>query len=467
MRDMRIAVFSLLLAISAGCRSAQPQVQEVPPNIVLILADDLGYGDLGCYGQSKIRTPNLDALASRGIRFTQAYSGAPVCAPSRCAILTGKHMGHAAIRDNREVQPEGQLAMPGGEITLAELLKARGYATAGVGKWGLGAPGSEGDPLRQGFDHFYGYWCQRHAHSHYPKYIYDDGQRVEFPANDPKATCSADYAPDRFLERAVRFLDEAGTRPFFLYYATTIPHVSLQVPEDSLAEYRGKFEEQPYDGKQGYIPHPEPRAAYAAMITRLDRDIGRLEEELRKRGQLDNTLIIFTSDNGPTWAGGADQKFFASAGGLRGQKNQLYEGGIRVPMIASWPGQLPGGETRTTPAAGWDLYETIAKAAGIAAIPDNDGMNLFESTPVAERELYFEHATGGWQALRMGDWKAVRRNAIKNPAAAIELYNLAEDPAEARDVAAAHPQLVERAWARFGLRTAALIPGWEFPAPRR
>lgn len=466
---LSILLLGLLIGLLLpACRVPSASEPAQPPNIVLILADDVGYGDLGCYGQTKIHTPHLDALAATGVRWTQAYSAAPVCAPSRCAILTGRHMGHAAIRDNHELAPEGQQALPGGEITLAELLKTRGYATAGVGKWGLGPPGSEGDPLRQGFDHFYGYWCQRHAHSHYPTYLYDDGQRVELPGNDPKATTSAQYAPDLFLERAVRFLDEAKGLPFFLYYATTVPHVALQVPEDSLAEYRGRFDEQPYDGKQGYIPHPTPRAAYAAMITRLDRDVGRLREELGRRGMLENTLIVFTSDNGPTWAGGVDQHFFASAGGLRGQKNQLYEGGVRVPLILNWPARLTTASTCTQPVAGWDLFPTLAQAASVPSIPVHDGQDLLGAcNAAAERELYFEHATGGWQALRMGDWKALRRNAIRDPAAPVELYNLAEDPAESRDRAAEQPELVQRALARFASRTGALLPQWDFPAPTR
>ena len=297
-----------------------PAADPAPkPNIVLILADDLGYGELGSYGQKKIRTPRLDRMAADGLRFTQFYAGSPVCAPSRCCLMTGKHGGHAHVRDNRTIGKEGQTPLPAGTPTLARLLQQQGYATAAIGKWGLGPPGSEGDPLKQGFDLFYGYNCQAHAHNHYPSYLWLNDKHVELEGNDNGLT-GKQYANDLFEAQALKFVREHRKGPFFLYLPVTIPHVALQVPEDSLAEYKGKWEDPPYDGKkQGYLPHPAPCAAYAAMITRMDRTVGRVLNLLAELGLEKNTLVLFSSNNGPTHdAGGADHAFFESAGPLRG-----------------------------------------------------------------------------------------------------------------------------------------------------
>lgn len=340
------------------------------PNIVLILADDLGYGEVGCYGQKKIHTPNLDRMAAEGMRFLQFYAGAPVCAPSRCVLLTGKHLGHAAIRDNSEVQPEGQYPLPAEEVTIAELLKGRGYVTAAIGKWGLGPPHSSGDPNAQGFDFFFGYNCQRHAHNHYPSWLYRNHEKVtlnnpDFPAHqrfpsgldprDPAAYSKysgQEYAPDRMLDEALQFIRQNRDRPFFLYFATTLTHLALQVPQDSLQEYLERFPETPYLGDRGYLPCFAPRASYAAMVSRLDKHVGMLIDEIKKLGLARDTLVIFTSDNGPTHGrgggaedgvGGSDSVFFESAGSFRGLKGSVFEGGIRVPMIAWWPEHVPGG----------------------------------------------------------------------------------------------------------------------------
>jgi arylsulfatase len=265
--------------VGANCQ----QTQAKPTNVVLIVADDLGCFEVGCYGQEKIRTPNIDRMATGGMKFTRFYAGNAVCAPSRCVLMTGKHAGHAAVRNNVEVKPEGQHPLPAAEVTVAEVFKAKGYVTAAMGKWGLGMFGTEGDPLKQGFDVFYGYNCQRHAHSHYPPFLYRNDKRFDLPGNDGKAGPS--YTQDLFETEALAFLTENKARPFFLYLPFVVPHVAVQVPEDSLAEYKGKFGDDPaYDGKKGYQPHPSPRAAYAAMVTRMDRTVGRILDRLKELG---------------------------------------------------------------------------------------------------------------------------------------------------------------------------------------
>ena len=439
------------------------------PNVILIVADDLGRGDLGCYGQQKIRTPVIDALARQGARFTQAYASAPVCAPSRCGLLTGMHTGHAAIRDNKELQPEGQQPLAAGNVTLSELLHARGYACTAIGKWGLGPPGSEGDPLCHGFDHFFGLYCQRQAQNHYPSFIYRDPVRIPLADNRGRRNAGGTYAPDLMREEALGFLRtharQEPARPFFLLYAATLPHAALQVPEEALHEYAGSFPETPYDGQQGGIPHRTPRAAYAALVTRLDRDVGILLAELERLGLAQDTIVIFTSDNGPTNVGGVDPVFFDSTGGARGLKWQLYEGGIRTPLIVRWPGRVEPGSVVDAPCAGWDLMPTIARACG-ARVPDGlDGLDLgplLAGGPAPEREyFYWEHADGGgWQAVRMGDWKALRRNTQKNIPNPIELYDLAQDPGETRDLAARNPEQVERARRAFAARTESPVAEW-------
>ena len=332
-----VAIVALVPAVAPTLRADPP----AKPNIVFILADDLGYAELGCYGQQKIRTPNIDALAAAGMRFTQHYSGSPVCAPSRCTLLTGMHTGHAFVRDNYEIgnweqdSPEGQLPLPADTVTLGRLLQRAGYATAAIGKWGLGGPDSTGQPNRQGFDFWYGYLCQRVAHNYYPTHLWRNSEKDLLPGNEwfrshqKLAETPADlaayeryrgqtYAPDRMIEQALGFVRSHKNGPFFLYFATPVPHAAIQVPDDSLAEYHAKFDQEPYLGQKGYLPHPEPRAGYAAMITRMDRDIGRLLALLDELGIGDNTLVIFSSDNGPTFNGGTDSEFFRSAGPLRG-----------------------------------------------------------------------------------------------------------------------------------------------------
>ncbi len=432
------------------------------PNIVLIVADDLGYGELGCYGQQVIQTPRLDELAREGLRFTQFYSGAPVCAPARCVLLTGKHSGHAAIRDNR--QPKGleelhekynweypgQQPLPSEEVTIAELLKARGYTTAAFGKWGLGHVGTSGDPNEQGFDLFYGYLCQFQAHNYYPRFLWRNHTKEPLPGNNATQTGDT-YAPDKFAEEALRFIREHRAGPFFLYLPFTIPHLSIQVPEESLAQYEGKIPEVPYEHRSAYQRHPSPRAGYAAMISHMDRDIGKIVDLIDELGLAENTLILFTSDNGPTFErlGGADSDFFNSSGPLRGRKGSVYEGGIRVPLVARWQGKISGERVTDHIAVFWDVLPTLCEITGAEAPDGVDGISfaptLFGDTGQREHEhLYWEFPSyGHQQAVRAGDWKAVRHN-VNRPKSEFELYNLKSDLAERDDLAKEHPEIVRR-----------------------
>ena len=444
---------TLLLASILLATPAIASARDGKPNIVFILADDLGRAEVGVYGQEKIRTPSIDRLAAEGMRFTRFYSGSPVCAPSRCTLMTGKHSGHGFVRDNREIQPEGQAPLPASEVTLAEMLKAQGYATAAAGKWGLGSPGSEGEPLNQGFDHFFGYNCQRHAHNHYPTYLWNDREKVELKGNTGGPT-GEQFSHDLFEARALDWIREYKDRPFFLFLPFIIPHVAVQVPGDSLAEYAGKLEDAPYDGKKGYLPHPTPHAGYAAMVTRMDRTVGRILDLLRETGLDDDTIVIFASDNGPTHnVGGADSDFFQSAGGLRGLKGSVYEGGIAVPFLVRWPGRVKPGTTSDFVGYFPDVAPTLLELVGAsdAVPPGLDGISFAPSLLGKPEEqkphefLYWEFASyGGQQAVRMGPWKAVRQN-LRAGKTAIELYNLDQDPKEERDVAADHPEIVDKA----------------------
>lgn len=473
---------------------AAAHTPPAPPNIVFILADDLGYAELGCYGQSRIRTPHVDRLAAEGMRFTQHYSGNAVCAPSRCVLMTGRHPGHAFIRDNREAKPEGQQALPAETVTVARLLQQHGYVTGAFGKWGLGGPGSSGDPLRQGFSRFYGYNCQRHAHNYYPTYLWDNDRRVplnnpEFPAyaklppgadpNDaaPYASFTGrDYAPDLIHEQARQFVRTNCQRPFFVYLPVTVPHLALQVPDDSLRDYVGRWPDPPYVGTNGYLPHRTPRAAYAAMITRLDCEVGRMLDLLRELKLEDRTVVVFTSDNGPTYdrLGGSDSEFFASANGFRGLKGSLYEGGIRVPLIVRWPGRIARGTTSDRITGFEDWLPTLLELATTSpAVPAGvDGISfaptLLGRAQPARAFLYREFpAYGGQQSVRVDAWKGVRQKlqpAAKRGTARphTELYRLDTDPGEQADVSAQHPDVVARLEA---LMRAQHVPSETFPFP--
>jgi arylsulfatase A len=490
------ALLSCPIGVSLSLLAAESPRQ---PNIVFVLADDLGYGDLGCFGQKLIRTPTLDKLAAEGMRFTQHYAGNNVCAPSRCVLMTGLHPGHAFVRDNKEVgewySGRGQAPIPATEKTLASALKAAGYATGAFGKWGLGGVGSSGDPLKHGFDHFFGFNDQRLAHNYYPRYLVDDEAKLPLPGNanvvekeglslpanaDPGNPASyasfigKQYAPDLCCERALRFVRENKDRPFFLYYPTTVPHLALQVPADSLAEYRGKLDDKPYPGGKGYLPQQFPRAAYAAMVSRLDRDLGRIVQLVKDLGLEDNTIFIFTSDNGEVYPlAGFDPVYFHSNGPLRGYKGGMYEGGIRVPLIVRWKGRVPTGETSTLVTGFEDWLPTLLELAGASqSLPSGlDGISfaptlLGRSQP--ERPFLYRESTGygGQQMVRVGDWKLVRQHLISSPkpaaAPTTQLFNLADDPGEHNDVAAAHPDLVAKL---RRLMREQHTPSKEFPFP--
>lgn len=453
-----------------------------PPNIIHFLADDLGYNELGCYGQTKIKTPNFDQLAADGVRFTQFYSGHAVCAPSRCAFLTGKHTGHSFVRENSEgkdkaakdriKQEDGhwaQLALPDAEVTVAEVLKAKGYRTACIGKWGLGHPSNEGSPMKQGFDFFYGYISQWQAHTYYPAYLWRNDVKEPLEGNDGVSLHGKHYAADLMETEALKFIEQKSDQPFFLFFATPIPHVALQIPQDDpgLAEYKKTFEgnDPPYDGKMSYKATPNPRATYAAMVTHMDRTLGKIRELLQRTGQAQNTLIVFTSDNGATFNGGYDREFFEGNKPLRGMKTQLWEGGIRVPMIAAWPGKISPGRVSDHIGANWDFLPTYAELAGADLPPHLDGLSITptlfgQGEQKPHDHLYWETVAGGHQAVRFGDWKAIRLAAAKNPDALIQLYNLREDIAESKDLAAEQPDLATQAAA---LMKAAHTPSEHFP----
>ncbi len=451
----------------AGCASeASPGADhgtEHPPNIVFIMADDLGYGDLGSYGQTKIETPHLDKMAREGVRFVQFYAGSTVCAPSRSVLMTGLHTGHTPIRGNREIMPIGQEPLPAEAITVAEVLQEAGYTTGAFGKWGLGGPGSEGVPTKQGFDTFFGYLGQRRAHFYYPEFLFHNGERVALEGNEVKDAPrhpgsgppieKAVYSHNRIFEEALSFIEQNREDPFFLYWAPTIPHASLAVPDSALTQNLNEeggcvFPEKPYPTGQHYTAQPMPHAAYAAMISLLDRDVGRLLDKLKTLGLAENTVVFFTSDNGPHVEGGGDPSFFDSNGPLRGIKRDLYEGGIRVPMIAWWPGHVPAGATSYHVSYLGDFMATAAELAGTAPPDSLDSISMVPAVLGHEERqkehtyLYWEYyGQGTKQAVRKGPWKAVRRPMLTGE---IELYDLQRDLSERMNVADEHPEVVAR-----------------------
>lgn len=443
----------IIMGSGLGCAS-QSSVEDVvsrlqiQPNIVYILADDLGYGDLGVYGQELISTPNIDRLAAGGMRFTQHYAGSTVCAPSRASLMSGLHTGHTYIRGNKPIFPEGQYPIPASRITIAEVLKDVGYKTAAIGKWGLGAPGTEGLPTRQGFDYFFGYNDQREAHSYYPDHLWRNEERIDLPENEKGQRGT--YSHDLLTDEVLKFLQEGRTEePFFLYIPYTIPHAALDVPDDSMLAYEGEFEETPWEAEGSYIGQETPRTAFAAMVSRLDADIGRILHTLETQGLLDQTLVIFTSDNGPHQEAGADPTFFNSSGGLRGMKRDLYEGGIRVPMIAMWQGVIQANSTTDHVSSFWDVMPTLCAMVGVDPPPNIDGISflptLLGESQIAHDYLYWEfHEQGGKQAIRMNNWKGVRLNVHDNRAAPIELYDLSRDSQEALDLSFDYPNIVAR-----------------------
>jgi len=430
-----------LLAMSAMLSCSGPE----KPNIVYIMADDLGYGDIGVNGQEIITTPNIDRMASEGLMFSQHYSGSTVCAPSRCCLMTGMHTGHAAVRGNRPMRPEGQVPMPEGTTTVVGLLKDAGYVTGMFGKWGLGGPGSVTDPMNTGFDEFYGYNCQRHAHRYYTPYLWHNNERDSMPENLDNNFET--YSQDRIMEHCLQFIRDNKDKTFFLYAPFTIPHAELQVPEEDRANYMGIFEETVYKGGGSYRYQEYPRATFAGMVSRLDRDVGKMLDLIKELDLEKETIVFFTSDNGPHHEGGADPEFFNSNGIFRGIKRDLYEGGIRMPFIAWSPGKIQAGTTNHI-AAFWDFLPTACELAGVNAPEGIDGISyapaVFGKKQNQHNYLYWEfHEQGGKQAIRKGDWKAIRLNVSREEHPVTELYNLANDPGEENNVADKYPEIVQ------------------------
>lgn len=418
---MRSALF-VALVLSAPAAASFAAVLPSRPNIIFIMADDLGYGDLGCYGGKVIQTPRLDAMAAEGTRFTHVYAGTSVCAPTRCVLMTGLHTGHAPIRANRELQPEGQMPLPEDYVTVPQVLKDAGYATGCIGKWGLGMFGTSGDPMTRGFDHFFGYNCQRHAHEYYTDYLYDDGKRIDL---DGKT-----YSQDLLIADTLSWIRDKKSEPFFLYLPFTIPHGKYQIPDDSA------YADATFEGR----PLSEQQKTAAAMVTRLDGDVGRILDLLKELEIDEKTIVFFTSDHG------AAKDFFNSSGPLRGIKRSMYEGGLRVPMIVRWPNVVPAGKVSDEVWTFWDVLPTLAELAEAKGPQDAqiDGLSVVSALlggPAPQHDsLYWELHEGRFsQAAIQGRWKAVRLG----PGAALELYDLKTDPSESMDVAAKHPEVVQ------------------------
>ncbi len=446
--------------------------QNPKPNIIYIYADDLGYGELGCYGQQKIATPHLDQLAREGLRFTRHYSSAPVCAPSRCMLLTGKHPGHSYIRGNYELggfadhEEGGQMPLPEGTVTTAHLLRERGYKTALIGKWGLGMHYTTGNPQSQGFDYYYGYLCQKQAHNYYPSHLWENG-KWDTLKNDPifvhrkvdQANIKdqdydyykgAEYAPDKMTEKALKYIDENRRNPFYLYLAYPMPHLSLQVPDKALTDYLGKFDEKPYPGNAGYAMHKTPLSAYAAMITYLDTQIGMVMDKIKSSGLESNTIILFSSDNGTTFSKGVEAGYFNSTAGLRGLKMELYEGGIRVPFIVKWKGKIKENSTTDLVSVQYDLMATLTDLLKLRKVP-NDGISYLPTllnkptNQIPRPYTYFEYPENGGQlAIHLGEWKGVKMNMKTNKNAQWQLYHLSTDSKESNDQSSKHPEIIKK-----------------------
>jgi len=478
------------------CTRLPTYAQNRPgPNVIYIYADDLGYGELGCYGQQKISTPHLDQMAAEGMRFTQHYAGAPVCAPSRCMLLTGRHPGHSYIRGNYELGgfadslEGGQMPLPEGTFTLGHLMKKAGYTTAVVGKWGLGMINTTGHPLRQGFDYFYGLLDQKQAHNYYPTHLWENERwdtlrnpaftvhrRID-PAKaidaDFEAFKGKDYAPEKMTEKAMAFMEKNRSKPFFLYLAYPLPHLALQAPDSWVQPYIGKFDEKPYYGQNGYAPAKYPLSTYAAMITGLDAQVGRIMEKLKQLGLDDNTLVCFSSDNGATFTGGVHRAFFNSNGPLRGGKMEVFEGGIRVPLIVRWKGKVQAGSTSNFPSTQYDILATLAGLIGQKA-PPNDGITLlpellhYRGLPPRHEYLYFEYPENGGQlAVRMDNWKGVKLQVRQQPENPWMLFDLDKDAGETTDISAQYPYIIKR-FNEIVQRehTQSHIREWEFVKPK-
>lgn len=425
--------------------------QTQKTNIIFIIADDLGYGDIGVNGQKKIETPNIDRLAKMGVQFKQFYAGTAVCAPSRASLMTGLHTGHAPVRGNKGFKPEGQTPLPDLSITFPMLLNKAGYTTAAYGKWGLGFITTSGDPQKKGFEEFYGYNCQTLAHNYYPDHLWQNHEKVDLSGN---LKYDSVYSADLIHEQAMRFLKVDHDQPFFLFLPYTLPHADVFLPHDSVYNYYvKKFNEKPVEIKstdrEAHHFDPYPHAAFAAMVARLDRYTGEIMKAVEEKGIARNTLIIFTSDNGPHRENGGDPDFFNSSGGYRGIKRDLYEGGIRVPFMAYHPGVTKSGTVNNTPFAFWDLFNTFLDVAGLPKSRQTDGFSILPAIKGQKQQihswLYWEfHESGGRQAVRMGNWKGVRLNVNKEKNPALELYDLQKDPLEKNNIATKYPAIVRQ-----------------------
>lgn len=453
-------ILPLTAAVSSLSFAGQNETRQ--PNIIYILADDLGYGDLGCYGQNIIKTPNIDKLAKEGMLFTQHYAGSTVSAPSRSVLMTGLHTGHTYIRGNLENTKgdEGQHPLPKNTLTIAKMLKQAGYVTGAFGKWGLGYPGSEGDPNNQGFDEFYGYNCQRIAHNYYPFHLWQNQTKIMLQGNE--GTKKEQYAQDIIHRKALRFIQDNASHPFFAFLPYVLPHAELVNPQDSILNiYKEHIEPgKPYVGidrpgrpsfKNGaYCSSQEPHADFAAMVSRLDAYVGEIIDELKRQGLEKNTIVMFSSDNGPHSEGGADPEFFNSSGPFRGIKRDLYEGGIRVPFIVWGPGKVKAESKNDQPSAFWDILPTIADVCQIKSPGITDGISLYpslygKSGQKKHKYLYWEfHEQGGKIAVRYGKWKGIILNYTKNPNENMELYDLSKDIHEDTNVAGQHPAIVKK-----------------------
>lgn len=427
-----------LLAINFNSKA-----QLKRPNIVFILADDLGIGDLGAYGQSKIKTPNLDKLAAEGMRFTQFYAGTSVCAPSRASLMTGKHTGHAYIRGNKEIEPEGQEPLADSIRTFAMDLQKAGYKTGAFGKWGLGMVGTSGDPNRKGFDTFYGYNCQRQSHRYYPTHLWHNSERITPQGNDLTAKIS--YAPELIQAQTLAFIEEHKDQPFFLFVPTVLPHAELAGPADEFyAMYSDAFPEKMHQGDDygasatvaGYASVEKPRATFAAMVSRMDHYIGQIINKLEVLGLRENTILIFSSDNGAHREGGADPDFFNSTAGYKGTKRSLYEGGIRTPLLINWKNKIAPGQVNNHIGAFWDMFSTLNALASYKSTAATDGLSLLptilkEGKQRKHAYLYWEfHEDGGRQAVLYKGWKLIKQKVKAPKDTYLELYQLEKDPQE-------------------------------------
>jgi len=476
-----LRLLSFLVSVAVSLPLFPQSLGKKLPNIIYIYADDMGYGELGCYGQQKIKTPNIDQLAKEGIRFTQHYTGAPVCAPARCMLMTGKHSGHSYIRGNYELggfeddREGGQMPLPEGTFTIAKMMKTKGYVTGMIGKWGLGMNNNTGDPNKQGFDYYYGYLDQKQAHNFYPTHLWENARpngspgsgkwdtlnnpfiyvHRSIPHNSPDSAFEnfkgKDYSLTKMAEKTLAFIKANKNHPFFLYLPYTGPHVSLQAPDDAVNEYIGQFDEQPYYGDKGYAPCKYPLSTYAAMITYMDKQVGRIMTLLKELKLDENTIVMFSSDNGTTFdVGGVNAEYFNLTGGLRGRKQDLYEGGIRIPFIARWPGKIPAGKVTSHISAQYDLMATLAELTG-TNVQATDGISFLsiltgkDQKQQQHKYLYFEFPEkGGQVAIRMGKWKGVKSKMKNNRNSPWEVYDLEMDAMESTDISAQHPGLIKK-----------------------